>query len=66
MTRVQTIEKRIGQLSRDELAELRAWFEEFDSNQWDRQIATDAKAGKLDELAARALETHKRGESREI
>lgn len=66
MTRVQALEKEVTELTHDELAEFRQWFAVYDSNLWDRRIESDARAGRLDRLAARALEAHRRGESREI
>ena len=66
MTRVQALEKEIRTLSRDELAELRDWFAAYDARQWDRQIESDAKTGRLDGFAAAALKAHRRGESREL
>lgn len=45
------IERAIERLSPKELAELRAWFAEFDADQWDRQFESDAAMGRLDDLA---------------
>lgn len=64
--KVETLEKEIKDLSRDELASFRNWFVKFDAAEWDRQIANDIDAGKLDKLAAKALAAHKHGESREL
>jgi len=64
--RVEALEKEIKDLSRDELASFRTWFAKFDAAEWDRQIENDIDAGKLDNLAAKALAAHKRGESREL
>jgi len=64
--KVETLEKEIKDLSRDELASFRNWFVKFDAAEWDRQIANDIDAGKLDKLAAKALAAHKRGESRQL
>jgi len=64
--KVETLEKEIQDLSRDELASFRNWFVKFDAAEWDRQIENDIDAGKLDKLAAKALTAHKRGESREL
>jgi hypothetical protein len=66
MTKIQALEKKVSELSHDELAEFRQWFDSYNSNQWDSRIEADANAGKLDQLAARALEAHRSGESREI
>ncbi len=64
--KVEPLEKEIKDLSRDELASFRSWFLKFGSAEWDRQIANDIDAGKLDKLAAKAVAAHKRGESREL
>lgn len=54
MSTVQDIEQAIRQLPGQDLAVLRAWFAEFDAEQWDRQFEEDVKAGRLDALAAEA------------
>ena len=50
-------------MSADELAAFRAWFEQFDADQWDRQFEADASSGKLDALADRALRSLENGEA---
>lgn len=50
MSTVQDIESAIRQLSRGDLAELRAWLTAFDSDGWDQQIAADAESGRLDDF----------------
>lgn len=44
---VKEIEKAIAGLPPLELADLAKWFEEFQEDAWDRQIAQDVKAGVL-------------------
>jgi hypothetical protein len=66
MRKVEEIERQIRNLSRDEFAELRDWFLEQDWQSWDAQIAADAQAGKLDELAGDAIAEHKAGRAREV
>jgi hypothetical protein len=61
MTRLEAIEGQVKQLTAEELREFRDWFVEFDADAWDQQIESDAKAGKLDELAERALLDHRAG-----
>lgn len=56
MSRVESLEQEIRKLSPQELAELRAWFLEYDAELWDRQIAEDARAGRLDHLGKEALD----------
>jgi len=51
MTTVEKHERDIKKLTREELTALRAWFAEYDSDVWDRQIEDDAASGKLDKLA---------------
>ena len=49
MSEVEQIESQIKKLSPEELAELGAWFAEFDAQTWDRQIEADSTAGKFDQ-----------------
>jgi hypothetical protein len=51
---VKEIEAAITQLPPSELAELARWFEEFQAQAWDRQIAQDAKSGRLNRLVEQA------------
>lgn len=48
MSTVKEIESAITGLSREELAELRSWFQGFAPEAWDRQIESDAASGRLD------------------
>jgi len=66
MTKIEIIERQIKELSREELAEFRAWFAEFDGELWDRQFEADVKAGKLDALAENALRDHQAGQSTKL
>ena len=61
MTKIEDIEKAVEQLSPEELARFRAWFEEFDARAFDEEIERDAKAGKLDKLMAEARANHAAG-----
>jgi len=61
MTRLEKIEKDIKALSDKEVHHLADWFAEWRADLWDQQIEEDAKAGKLDKLAKRALANHKAG-----
>jgi len=66
MTKIETLEKEIEQLSPQELRAFRRWFAEFDAELWDQELERDAAAGKLDRLADVAVAAHKRGEGRDI
>ncbi len=66
MTTVKEIEKAIAELPPQKLSILRAWFEKFDAAIWDKQIEADVKAGKLDVMATKALDNHKKGKCKEL
>ena len=63
MSRVEILEREIRALSPEEFAELRQWLTEFDAHAWDRQFEHDAKSGKLDALAEKALRARAAGET---
>jgi len=66
MSKVESIENLIQELSAEELAKLREWFAQYDAEAWDHQMEADAKAGKLDALAERALRDHLAGRSTKL
>ena len=66
MSKIEKIEQQIQALSPEELAQFRAWFLEYDWAIWDRQIERDAEAGRLDDLATRALRDHAAGKTTPI
>jgi hypothetical protein len=66
MGKIEKIEQEIQALSSEELAQFQAWFLEYDWAIWDRQIERDSEAGRLDDLAARALRDHAAGKSTPI
>jgi hypothetical protein len=61
MGKIEDIEKAVEQLSPEDLAKFRAWFEEFEERRFDEWIARDAKAGKIDKLLAEARANHEAG-----
>jgi hypothetical protein len=61
MSNLQEIERAISQLSAEDLADFRVWFAEFDAEVWDRQFEEDVAAGRLDNLAQRALQHLREG-----
>jgi hypothetical protein len=61
MSTVQEIEDAIRKLPAEDLAELRAWFAEFDAAAWDRQFEQDVAEGRLDALADEALRDLREG-----
>ena len=56
MTTVQEIENAVSHLPNPELGKFRTWFTEFDAETWDREFEQDAKRGKLESLADKALQ----------
>ncbi len=64
MTKVESLEREVEKLTPEELNAFRAWFARYDADAWDEQIERDAKAGKLDRLAAEALAAHDRGQTK--
>ncbi|MDA8306148.1 MAG: hypothetical protein M0Z81_04895 [Deltaproteobacteria bacterium] len=66
MTRIQKLEQEVRKLAPSELAAFRKWFQDYDSDQWDRQIEEDALTGKLDRLAQKALADYKAGKTSEL
>ncbi len=62
----EDIKNGVKQLNRQELAEFRQWFMEYDSEAWDREIEEDAAAGKLNYLAEKAIRDYKEGRYSEL
>ncbi|MBI4195687.1 MAG: hypothetical protein HY526_11480 [Betaproteobacteria bacterium] len=63
MNKVESNEEQFKALSADELAQVRAWFFEFDWALWDQQLERDVSGGKLDALAEKALRDHAAGKT---
>jgi hypothetical protein len=61
MSTVEELEAAVQRLSPDERAAFRAWFAEFDAQEWDRKLEADAAAGRLDWLVAEALADRQAG-----
>ena len=66
MTNIQLIEDQIQHLDNQSFAALRNWFIEYEHTRWDRQIATDSEAGKLDFMIDEALAEHRTGKTRHL
>ncbi|RWH72321.1 MAG: hypothetical protein EOQ86_26680 [Mesorhizobium sp.] len=66
MSKLEQIEKSVAELSPEELKAFAAWFEALQADIWDRQIETDAKAGRLDKFAEQALADHRAGRTRSL
>lgn len=63
---ITELEQAVTQLSEQELALFRAWFDEYYAQIWDKQIEEDAKSGRLDKLIAEANEEYNAGLSKPL
>lgn len=63
MLTVEEIQQAIVSLSSEDRGRLHEWMIECEDawDDWDRQIAADARAGRLDFLAAQAMEDKEKG-----
>lgn len=66
MSELEQIEEQIAKLAPRDLAQLRAWFLEFDARVWDQQIEADSASGKLDKLIGEAVADYKAGKARDL
>ena len=66
MKAVQELQSAVSQLSAEELTRFRAWFDDFDADVWDEQFEKDAKSGKLDRLASRAVANFRAGKPKQL
>lgn len=58
---VEELESAVASLSKAELSQFPQWFEEFISDQWDRQIEADIRAGRLSAAGKAADEDFEAG-----
>ena len=61
MTTIAEIQQAIRSLPKADYDLLKRWVDEYDWEQWDRQIEADSDEGKLDFLLAEAAETRRKG-----
>ena len=61
MATVAELQKAILSLPDDEYAQLVRWLRDRDWERWELEFDEDVKAGKLDSLAAEALEAKAKG-----
>jgi len=66
MVKVHRLEREVQKLNPEELAAFREWFQEYDSDAWDRRIEKDIQEGNLDKLAEGADEAHKTGRTTKL
>ncbi|MCE2458837.1 MAG: hypothetical protein J4G14_13665 [Dehalococcoidia bacterium] len=66
MTTVPELQEAILGLSESDYSELRRWLLDQDWEQWEQEFDEDVRAGKLDALAAEALEAKARGDLKDL
>ena len=66
MTRLEELERAVAALPEQEYDQFRCWFLERDWEKWDRQIESDAKAGKLDFLIHEAFKAKRENRLRDL
>jgi hypothetical protein len=66
MSTAEEIESAVSMLPPEELSRFRAWFQQFDADSWDKQIEEDAKTGRLDKIADKAIEQFRQGRCTEL
>jgi hypothetical protein len=66
MSTVAEIESAIKNLKPQEIREVGQLLDELREELWDQQIDADAKAGRLDKLAEKALEDYRAGRTKPL
>lgn len=66
MQTVEEIQQAIEALSDEDYERIRSWLAEADWDEWDRQIAADIEAGRLDFLAEEAERDRRLGRLRNL
>jgi uncharacterized protein with von Willebrand factor type A (vWA) domain len=66
MTKLETITQAISELRPDDVRALAEWLAEYQADLWDRQIEADARNGRLDKLAEKAMADHDAGRTIEL
>jgi hypothetical protein len=64
MTTIDHIKQQIEQLTLEQRAELVAWFNGWEDDEWDEQMKRDAAEGKLDHLIKQADDQIDKGRTR--
>ena len=63
MSTVQEIESAIAQLKPRDIHAVADWLQEYRETLWDKKIAADARAGRLDPLIKKAKSAHRAGKA---
>ena len=63
MNLLEQIQSKIYELSKEERARLREWFDEFDGDSWDKDFDDYVKGRKMEAEASKARQEHSDGKS---
>jgi hypothetical protein len=66
MSTVEEIKAAIEQLTFEQRSELARWMHGWEDDEWDKEIAADAKAGRLDKLLKEVDEDIETGRLRDL
>jgi hypothetical protein len=66
MSKIDDLKAEIERLPSEEFAELFRWLSEKDWEKWDKQIAADSQAGRLDFLIREAREEKAKGQLKDL
>ena len=66
MTTADEVQKAITDLPKSEYDKLIRWLQEYDWEQWDRELEEDVEAGRLDFLAERVAEAKRQGTLKDL
>jgi hypothetical protein len=66
MTKLEQFKEFVAALDPKDVRKLTEWIDAYNADLWDQQIEADAKAGKFDAMAERALANHMAGKTRPL
>ena len=66
MTTVKEIENAVSKLPKEDLAQFRKWFDEYQSKVWDQELEKDTEAGKLNKVAEEVEKDFNAGNCKEL
>ncbi|MGB8521535.1 MAG: hypothetical protein WCD43_01095 [Candidatus Acidiferrales bacterium] len=66
MSKIESLKAQIESLPSEEFAEIFRWLSEKDWERWDKEIAADSDAGRLDFLEREAHEEQAKGKLRDL
>jgi hypothetical protein len=66
MSTMIEVEEAVKHLSPTDLNRFREWFSQFEAEDWDQQFERDARTGRLDRLAEKAIVDYNAGHYTEL